>query len=197
MVDFRVGFGYDSHRFAPDRPLVIGGIAIPYELGLAAHSDGDVLIHAVCDALLGAAGLKDIGTWFPDTDSTWKNADSTVLLTKVMELMTSRGWQVNNLDCTLVLEKLTLTCVKGQASGMTANESRKYRRKGQDQREDGLHRCGRRHRRRRRRHVAKTIGGNSIPKPAPSYHKGNPRKHHLPAKNLFRRYSYFMYLCAF
>ncbi|MBR3559666.1 MAG: 2-C-methyl-D-erythritol 2,4-cyclodiphosphate synthase [Bacteroidales bacterium] len=105
MVDFRVGFGYDSHRFAPDRPLVIGGIAIPYELGLAAHSDGDVLIHAVCDALLGAAGLKDIGTWFPDTDSTWKNADSTVLLTKVMELMTSRGWQVNNLDCTLVLEK--------------------------------------------------------------------------------------------
>ncbi len=105
MVDFRVGFGYDSHRFAPDRPLVIGGIAIPYELGLAAHSDGDVLIHAVCDALLGAVGLKDIGTWFPDTDSTWKNADSTVLLTKVMELMTSRGWQVNNLDCTLVLEK--------------------------------------------------------------------------------------------
>lgn len=105
MVDFRVGFGYDSHRFAPDRPLVIGGIAIPYKLGLAAHSDGDVLIHAVCDALLGAAGLKDIGTWFPDTDSTWKNADSTVLLTKVMELMTSRGWQVNNLDCTLVLEK--------------------------------------------------------------------------------------------
>jgi len=105
MVDFRVGFGYDSHRFAPDRPLVIGGIAIPYELGLAAHSDGDVLIHAVCDALLGAAGLKDIGTWSPDTDSTWKNADSTVLLTKVMELMTSRGWQVNNLDCTLVLEK--------------------------------------------------------------------------------------------
>ena len=105
MVDFRVGFGYDSHRFAPDRPLVIGGIAIPYDLGLAAHSDGDVLIHAVCDALLGAVGLKDIGTWFPDTDSTWKNADSTVLLTKVMELMTSRGWQVNNLDCTLVLEK--------------------------------------------------------------------------------------------
>lgn len=104
-MDFRVGFGYDSHRFAPNRPLVIGGIVIPYELGLAAHSDGDVLIHAVCDALLGAAGLKDIGTWFPDTDETWKNADSTVILSKVMELLTERQWVVNNLDCTLVLEK--------------------------------------------------------------------------------------------
>ena len=104
-MDFRVGFGYDSHRFAPGRPLVIGGIVIPYELGLAAHSDGDVLIHAVCDALLGAAGLKDIGTWFPDNDDTWKGADSTVLLAKVMELLAERGWQVNNLDCTLVLEK--------------------------------------------------------------------------------------------
>ena len=105
MTDFRVGFGYDSHRFAPDRPLVIGGIVIPYELGLAAHSDGDVLIHAVCDALLGAAGLKDIGTYFPDTDNTWKNADSTMLLSKVMELVSEKGWRVNNLDCTLILEK--------------------------------------------------------------------------------------------
>lgn len=105
MMDFRVGFGYDSHRFAPDRPLVIGGVVIPYELGLAAHSDGDVLIHAVCDALLGAAGLKDIGTYFPDTDNTWKNADSTVLLAKVVDLISDKGWKVNNLDCTLILEK--------------------------------------------------------------------------------------------
>ena len=105
MTDFRVGFGYDSHRFAPDRPLVIGGVVIPYELGLAAHSDGDVLIHAVCDALLGAAGLKDIGTYFPDTDNTWKDADSTVLLTKVVDLISNKGWKVNNLDCTLILEK--------------------------------------------------------------------------------------------
>ena len=105
MTDFCVGFGYDSHRFAPDRPLVIGGVVIPYELGLAAHSDGDVLIHAVCDALLGAAGLKDIGTYFPDTDSTWKNVDSTKLLSKVVELVAERGWRVNNLDCTLILEK--------------------------------------------------------------------------------------------
>ena len=105
MTDFRVGFGYDSHRFAPDRPLVIGGVVIPYELGLAAHSDGDVLLHAVCDALLGAAGLKDIGTYFPDTDSAWKNADSTMLLTKVVDLISDKSWKVNNLDCTLVLEK--------------------------------------------------------------------------------------------
>lgn len=105
MTDFRVGFGYDSHRFAPNRPLVIGGIVIPYELGLAAHSDGDVLIHAVCDALLGAAGLRDIGTYFPDNDPTWKNADSTILLAKVVGLITEKGWKVNNLDCTLILEK--------------------------------------------------------------------------------------------
>lgn len=104
-MDFRVGFGYDSHRFAPGRPLVIGGVVVPYELGLAAHSDGDVLIHAVCNALLGAAGLKDIGTWFPDTDDTYKNADSTLLLAKVVEVVKERGWQVNNLDCTLVLER--------------------------------------------------------------------------------------------
>ncbi len=104
-MDFRVGFGYDSHRFAPGRPLVIGGVVVPYELGLAAHSDGDVLIHAVCDALLGAAGLKDIGTWFPDTDDTYKNADSTLLLAKVVEVIKEKGWLVNNLDCTLVLER--------------------------------------------------------------------------------------------
>lgn len=104
MIDFRVGFGYDSHRFAPDRPFVIGGIVIPYHLGLVAHSDGDVLIHAVCDAILGAAGLRDIGTWFPDTDATWKNADSTILLGKVVEVVTSKGWKINNLDCTLILE---------------------------------------------------------------------------------------------
>jgi 2-C-methyl-D-erythritol 2,4-cyclodiphosphate synthase len=108
MIDFRVGFGYDSHRFAPDRPLVIGGIVVPYPLGLAAHSDGDVLIHAVCDAILGAAGLRDIGTWFPDTDATWKNADSTMLLAKVVEVVTSKGWKINNLDCTLILEAPTM-----------------------------------------------------------------------------------------
>ena len=104
-MDFRVGFGYDSHRFTPDRPLVIGGVHIPFELGLAAHSDGDVLIHALCDALLGAAALKDIGTHFPDTDGTYEGIDSTLLLTRVVELLHEKGWRVNNIDCTLILEQ--------------------------------------------------------------------------------------------
>ncbi len=104
-MDFRVGFGYDSHRFAPNRPLVLGGIRIPFELGLAAHSDGDVLIHALCDALLGAAALKDIGTHFPDTDQKFENIDSRILLSKVVQLLSQKGWRVNNVDCTLILEK--------------------------------------------------------------------------------------------
>ena len=104
-MQFRVGLGYDSHRFALDRPLVIGGIRIPFDKGLAAHSDGDVLIHAICDALLGAAALKDIGTHFPDNDNQFQNVDSKILLGKVMDLLQERGWAINNLDCTLVLEE--------------------------------------------------------------------------------------------
>lgn len=104
-MDFRVGFGYDSHRFAPDRPLVLGGVHIPFEQGLAAHSDGDVLIHALCDALLGAAALKDIGTHFPDTDGAFEGIDSTLLLARVVELLLKKGWRVNNIDCTLILEQ--------------------------------------------------------------------------------------------
>lgn len=104
MQDFRVGFGYDSHKFAPNRILKLGGIVVPFHLGLEAHSDGDVLIHTVCDAILGAAGLKDIGTFFPDTDIKWKNADSTKLLTTIVEKISADNWKINNLDCTLVLE---------------------------------------------------------------------------------------------
>ena len=104
-MDFRIGFGYDSHRFAPGRPLVLGGIRIPFDLGLAAHSDGDVLIHAICDSLLGAAALKDIGTHFPDNDSSFQNIDSKILLTKVVALLRKEGWRINNLDCTLILEQ--------------------------------------------------------------------------------------------
>lgn len=104
-MDFRVGFGYDSHRFAPDRPLVLGGVHIPFEQGLAAHSDGDVLIHALCDALLGAAALKDIGTHFPDTDGAFEGIDSTLLLARVVKLLHKKGWRVNNIDCTLILEQ--------------------------------------------------------------------------------------------
>lgn len=104
-MDFRVGFGYDSHRFAPNRPLVLGGIRIPFALGLAAHSDGDALIHALCDALLGAAALKDIGSHFPDTDQKFENIDSKILLSKVVQLLSQKGWRINNVDCTLILEK--------------------------------------------------------------------------------------------
>jgi len=104
-MNFRVGIGYDSHKFAPNRPLVIGGIRIPFDQGLAAHSDGDVLIHAICDALLGAAALKDIGTQFPDTDDKFTNIDSKLLLSKVIALLGKEGWKVNNVDCTLVLEQ--------------------------------------------------------------------------------------------
>lgn len=121
MNELRVGIGYDSHRFAPGRPLVLGGIAVPYHLGLAAHSDGDVLIHAVCDAILGAAGLKDIGTWFLDTDSKWKNADSTILLSTVVEKIRENGWKVNNLDCTLVLELPKLKAFNEQITNSLAN----------------------------------------------------------------------------
>ncbi len=102
---FRVGLGYDSHRFALDRPLVIGGIRIPFDKGLAAHSDGDVLIHAICDALLGAAALKDIGTHFPDNSAQYQNIDSKLLLEKVVALLVAQGWRVNNIDCTLILEE--------------------------------------------------------------------------------------------
>lgn len=105
MTDFRVGFGYDSHRFVPGRQLVVGGVVVPYHLGLKAHSDGDVLLHAVCDSLLGAAGLKDIGTRFPDTDERWKDADSAALLADIVSDVEKEGWKVNNLDCTLVLEE--------------------------------------------------------------------------------------------
>ena len=103
-MNFRVGIGYDSHKFAPNRPLVIGGIRIPFDKGLAAHSNGDVLIHALCDALLGAAALKDIGTHFPDTDDQFTNIDSKRLLSTVVDLLFQKGWQVNNVDCTLVME---------------------------------------------------------------------------------------------
>ncbi len=100
----RIGHGYDVHRFAVNRPLIIGGVTIPHSHGLEAHSDGDVLIHAICDALLGAAGLWDIGHHFPDTDQTFKNIDSRVLLRRVMADLFERGWVVNNIDATVIAQ---------------------------------------------------------------------------------------------
>jgi 2-C-methyl-D-erythritol 2,4-cyclodiphosphate synthase len=100
----RIGHGYDVHRFCLDRPLILGGVTIPYTHGLEAHSDGDVLIHAICDALLGAAGLWDIGHHFPDTDDDFKNIDSRVLLRRVVQDLNQRAWQVNNVDCTVIAQ---------------------------------------------------------------------------------------------
>jgi 2-C-methyl-D-erythritol 2,4-cyclodiphosphate synthase len=101
----RIGHGYDAHRFAAGRPLVLGGVTIPHDQGLAAHSDGDVLIHALCDALLGAAALGDIGRHFPDTSRDYENIDSRILLCKVMTLLHERGWRVGNVDVTVIAQR--------------------------------------------------------------------------------------------
>jgi 2-C-methyl-D-erythritol 2,4-cyclodiphosphate synthase len=103
----RIGHGYDAHRFcdpSDQRPLVLGGVVIPHDRGLLAHSDGDALIHALCDAILGALALGDIGRHFPDTDAAYKNADSATLLQRVVELMTERGWSVINADMTILAQ---------------------------------------------------------------------------------------------
>lgn len=101
----RIGTGYDVHRLAEGRPLIIGGVTIPFELGLDGHSDADVLLHAISDALLGAAALGDIGSHFPDTDPTYKGADSLELLRLVGNLLNEHGYLVNNLDSTIRAQK--------------------------------------------------------------------------------------------
>src|SRR5215203_5995243 len=101
----RTGLGVDSHRFAPGRRLILGGVEIPHDAGLAGHSDADVLTHAVIDALLGAAGLGDIGTHFPDTEAQWKDADSLALLRDVVGRLTGDGWAIGNVDATVMLER--------------------------------------------------------------------------------------------
>ena len=101
----RIGQGFDVHAFAPDRPLVIGGMTIPHEQGLAGHSDADVLVHALCDALLGAAALGDIGMHFPDTDDTYRNVDSRKLLRHVLGWVSAAGWEPENVDVTLIAQR--------------------------------------------------------------------------------------------
>ena len=101
---FRVGQGWDVHALVPGRPLVIGGIHVPHTLGLLGHSDADVLLHAIIDALLGAMALGDIGQHFPDTDVRWKNADSKKLLLHVGQEMHSRAWKIMNIDATVVAQ---------------------------------------------------------------------------------------------
>jgi len=101
----RIGQGFDVHRFADGRRLVLGGVEIPHPQGMLAHSDGDVLIHALCDALLGAAALGDIGQHFPDTSADFKDADSRVLLRAVVALLAEQGWRVGNVDTTVVAQR--------------------------------------------------------------------------------------------
>ena len=105
MTDFRIGHGYDVHALREGLQLVLGGIEIPHEKGCVAHSDGDVAIHAVCDALLGAAALGDIGLHFPDTSDDFKGIDSKILLQRVVALLRERGYEVGNIDCTIRMQR--------------------------------------------------------------------------------------------
>jgi 2-C-methyl-D-erythritol 2,4-cyclodiphosphate synthase len=104
MNDIRAGHGFDVHAFAENRKLIIGGVDIPHDFGLAGHSDADVLLHAICDALLGAAGLGDIGRHFPDTDAAFAGIDSRILLRRVAEQLQQRNWRVGNVDATIIAQ---------------------------------------------------------------------------------------------
>ena len=108
-MTFRVGSGYDVHALAPGRPLILGGVTIPYESGLAGHSDGDAAMHAVVDALLGAAALGDIGQHFPSSDDRWRNQPSYVILDYTRDLLAQHGWRISNIDATIVAERPRLT----------------------------------------------------------------------------------------
>ena len=104
MGKFRIGHGYDVHRLAEGLTLRLGGVTIPYEKGCVAHSDGDAVLHALCDAMLGAAALGDIGLHFPDTAGEFKGMDSRILLRRTRDIVASEGWTVSNLDCTIILQ---------------------------------------------------------------------------------------------
>jgi len=104
-MKLRIGQGFDAHKFAEKRPLLLGGVHIPYELGLAGHSDADALIHAIIDAVLGALSLGDIGKWFPDTDAKYKNSDSMILLETVLKSEPLKNWSLVNLDATIIAQK--------------------------------------------------------------------------------------------
>lgn len=105
MPQFRVGVGYDVHKLVPGRKLILCGVEVPYEMGLLGHSDADVALHALSDALLGAAALGDIGKHFPDTDERFKGADSAKLLEHVVSLVQEKGWQINNVDVTIIAQR--------------------------------------------------------------------------------------------
>ena len=115
---YRIGHGYDVHRLTTGRKLILGGVTIPFDKGLLGHSDADVLIHSIIDAILGALALGDIGSHFPDSDSSYKDIDSRVLLRKVNHLVLSRGWRIGNLDCTICAEQPKL---RGYIDAMRGN----------------------------------------------------------------------------
>lgn len=124
-MDIRIGNGYDVHALAEGLPMWLGGVRIPSEYGFVAHSDGDVAIHALCDALLGALALGDIGHLFPDTSPEWKGIDSKILLEKVVALIASQGWRVGNADITIALQRpklaphiLTMRSVLAEVMGI-------------------------------------------------------------------------------
>lgn len=104
-MNHRVGVGYDSHRLVEGRPLILGGVSVPFEKGLQGHSDADVLLHAISDAICGAAGLPDIGQLFPDTQSEWKDADSWLLLQAIGKRATQSGWIIGNVDAVLIAQR--------------------------------------------------------------------------------------------
>ncbi|MBX3587748.1 MAG: 2-C-methyl-D-erythritol 2,4-cyclodiphosphate synthase [Ramlibacter sp.] len=128
-MNIRVGEGWDVHALVPGRRLVIGGVAIPFERGLLGHSDADVLLHAITDALLGAAGLGDIGTLFPDTDAQFQGADSAVLLAESARRVRALGWQIGNVDSTVVAQaprlaphRAAMVAAIAQALGVAADQ---------------------------------------------------------------------------
>ena len=119
----RIGHGYDVHKLVEGRPLILGGVEIPYEKGLLGHSDADVLLHAVSDALLGAAGLRDIGYHFPDTDPAYKGANSLELLRQVGEKVTRKGYKIGNVDVTLIAQRPKVGAYIPQMEENIAKES--------------------------------------------------------------------------
>lgn len=118
----RIGHGFDAHRFAPSCPLILGGMRIPFDYGLAAHSDGDVLIHALCDALIGALGAGDMGRHFPDSDDQYKGIDSRILLRQVMSRVRAQGYGITNADLTLIAQAPKLApYIEGMQSNLAAD----------------------------------------------------------------------------
>ena len=104
MMDFRIGHGYDTHKLIESQPLIICGVEIKSSVGALGHSDGDVGYHSICDAILGALALGDIGTYFPSSNKQWKDANSIIFLNKIIELMLKQGYVINNIDCTIILQ---------------------------------------------------------------------------------------------